>query len=256
MTDFTLTTDNPLPGVLRLCWVRPGRLNAMTDALYEGILAGVEQAERDASVRVLWLTGAGGAFTAGNDLGEFENNPMRDLHAPVFRLLKALSAFSKPLVMTPVGVAIGIGTTLCLHADFIHCTRNVRFQMPFVALGCCPEGGSSLLVPQLVGHARAMSWLLLGTPVLADEALQTGLVNAVFETEAEMEVATLALVEKLLALPPQAVAASKQLIRRHTLSQMPVVLMTEGQQFIDQLQLPEAREALSAFREKRKPRFA
>lgn len=255
MTDFSLIVDNPLVGVRRVCWTRPGRLNAFTNDLYQAILDAVTAAGSDPSVRVLWLTGGGGAFSAGNDLDEFERNPVGSLDAPVFRLLTAVSTFRKPLVMTPCGAAIGIGTTLCLHADFVNCQRNVRFQMPFVPLGLCPEGGSSLLVPLLVGQVRAMSWLLLGSPILADEALQSGLVNAVYDTPEALEEHTLALAKRLAELPPQAVMASKRLIKSHGRDQLQAVLAREGQQFIDQLPLPEAREALAAFREKRKPVF-
>lgn len=255
MTEFSLQIDNPVAGVRRLCWTREGRLNAFTHAMYQAILDAVLAAEADAGVRVLWLTGGGGAFTAGNDLDEFERMTLSADDAPVFKLLQAISTFSKLLVMTPSGVAIGIGTTLCLHADFVYCQRDVRFQMPFVPLGLCPEGGSSLLVPQLVGHAKAMSWLLLGTPILAEEALQSGLVTAVCETPEQLEEQTLVLVQKLTALPAAAVAASKQLIKQHSRIGMQDILRVEGQQFFSQLQMPEAREALAAFREKRKPRF-
>lgn len=255
MSDFSLTIDHPVAGVRRICWARPGRLNAFTHAMYQAILDAVVAAGEDDSVLVLWLTGGDGAFSAGNDLDEFERNPMATLDAPVFRLLTAVAAFAKPLVMTPSGPAIGIGTTLCLHADFVHCQRNVRFQMPFVPLGLCPEGGSSLLVPQLVGQARAMSWLLLGSPILADEALQAGLVNAVCETPEALEEQTLALVRRLVSLPPAAVVASKRLIKGRSQALVQETLAIEGRQFIDQLSLPEAREALAAFREKRKPVF-
>ena len=256
MSDFTLITDTPALGVRRVRWARPGRLNAFTNAMYEAILAAVNAAGEDADVRVLWLTGDGGVFTAGNDLDEFERDPMTSLEAPVFRLLTAVSTFAQPLLMTPSGVAIGIGTTLCLHADFVHCQRNVRFQMPFVPLGCCPEGGSSLLVPLLVGQARAMSWLLLGSPILADEALASGLVNAVWDTAEALESEALAVAVRLAGLPPQAVIASKRLIKSQGQAQLQAVLAREGQQFIDQLHMPEAREALAAFREKRRPVFA
>lgn len=255
MTDFSLITDTPIPGVRRICWTRPGRLNAFTNALYQAIFEAVTAAEADPEVRVLWLTGGGGAFSAGNDLDEFERQPVASLDAPVFRLLTAVSTFAKPLLMTPAGAAIGIGTTLCLHADFVLCQGNVRFQMPFVPLGLCPEGGSSLLVPLLVGQARAMSWLLLGSPISAAEALQTGLVNAVCETPEALEQEALALAGRLVALPPQAVQTSKRLIKSHGRDQLQAVLAREGQQFIAQLPLPEAREALAAFREKRRPVF-
>lgn len=255
MSDFTLSVDHPEPGVRRIRWMRPGRLNAFTNALYQAILDAVTEAGADDSVRVLWLTGDGGAFSAGNDLEEFERAPTASLDAPVFRLLSAVAAFAKPLVMTPAGPAIGIGTTLCLHADFVNCTRGTRFQMPFVALGLCPEGGSSLLVPQLVGQARAMSWLLLGSPIAADEALQTGLVNAVCDDEVTLETETLTLVRRLAALPPAAVIAAKALIKDNGREAVRTALVTEGREFIHRLTQPEAREALAAFREKRRPVF-
>ncbi|MDZ4298855.1 MAG: enoyl-CoA hydratase-related protein [Moraxellaceae bacterium] len=255
MNDFTLNIDNPVAAVRRISWSRPGKHNAFTSEMYEAICEAVLAAGTDSAVGVLWLTGEGGHFSAGNDLAEFANAELKFPDAPVFRLLKAVSTFTKPLVMTPSGSAIGIGTTLCLHADFIYCQRDIRFQMPFVSLGLCPEGGSSLLIPRLVGQARAMSWLLLGTPILADEALATGLVNAVSETAEQLEQETIALVTRLAELPTNAVITAKRLIKSHINVPMQATLHTEGMHFTELLTGSDVQEAIAAFREKRKPRF-
>ena len=255
MSDFTLSIDAPAAAVRRISWSRPGKHNAFTAAMYQAICDAVLAAENDDDVRVLWLTGDGGHFSAGNDLTEFAQGGLSFPDAPVFRLLKAVSSFTKPLVMTPSGAAIGIGTTLCLHADFVNCQTDVRFQMPFVSLGLCPEGGSSLLIPRLVGQAKAMSWLLLGTPILADEALATGLVNSVSESEEALHNDTLRLVTQLAGLPKQSVTIAKQLIKSHLGDALQQTLHTEGEHFTKLLEGPDVQEAIAAFTEKRKPRF-
>ncbi len=255
MSDFTLTIDTPAEAVRRISWSRPGKHNAFTSAMYQAICDAVLSAESDDDVRVLWLTGEGGHFSAGNDLAEFAQGGLSFPDAPVFQLLQAVSAFTKPLVMTPSGAAIGIGTTLCLHADFVICQRDVRFQMPFVSLGLCPEGGSSLIIPRLVGQAKAMSWLLLGTPILADEALATGLVTSVSESEEALHNDTLRLVTQLASLPKESVVIAKQLIKSHLGDALQQALHTEAKHFTKLLEGPDVQEAVAAFSEKRKPRF-
>lgn len=255
MRDFTLTVDMPTVAVRRISWSRPGKHNAFTSEMYQAICNEVLAADVDVDVRVLWLTGEGGHFSAGNDIAEFALGRLEFPDAPVFRLLKAVSTFSKPLVMSPSGAAIGIGTTLCLHADFVNCQSDVRFQMPFVALGLCPEGGSSLLIPRLVGQSKAMSWLLLGVPISADEALATGLVNSVSDSEEKLQHDTMALVTALADLPIASVIIAKRLIKSHFTEALQKTLHTEGESFTQLLGGPDVQEAIAAFGEKRKPRF-
>lgn len=230
--------------VLRLA--RPEKKNALTIAMYEAIVAGMAAAAADDAVLALVITGAPGVFTAGNDLGDFLQNPPTGEDSAVFRLLLALVDFPKPLIAAVDGPAVGVGTTMLLHCDFVVATTRARLQMPFVALGLVPEGGSSLLLPQLAGLQRATEWLLLGTPIDAATAASVGLVNRVVEPDA-LEATTLELATTIAARPAAAVRAAKDLIRAPHRDAIRQALAREGACFIERLSSPEAAAAMMAF---------
>ncbi|MDX1589619.1 MAG: enoyl-CoA hydratase [Oleiphilaceae bacterium] len=235
---------------------RPEQKNALTREMYSLMADTLEAAESDPGVRSLLFTGNESCFTAGNDLGEFaEGMPEGFLEAPVGRLLVALAKATKPVVAAVNGPAVGIGTTLLLHCDLAYAGDNTRFQMPFVNLGLCPEGGSSLLLPRWLGRVRAMELLLLGRPFDAEEALRLNLINQVC-SPGDTEAAALAACEKINSQPPAAVRASKELLNRSQNEDLLDTLVTEGERFASRLQSPESAEAFSAFREKRKPDFS
>ena len=158
-------------GVASISIRRPDKKNALTLDMYEGLVSAFEAAESDDEVRVLLLSGAEGVFTAGNDLLDFMQNPPTGTDSAVFRFLMALGTAEKPLVVAVDGPAIGIGTTLLLHADLIYASDRARFQMPFVNLGLVSEGASSFLLPRLAGNAKASELLLFGDPFNAETAL-------------------------------------------------------------------------------------
>src|SRR5271157_4374968 len=170
--------------VMTAAFARPQKKNAITGAMYEALIEAFDAAERDAGVGAFVLSGKGGVFTAGNDLGDFvalatgaaAANDGRDF--PEGRFTRRLAEFEKPLVAAVDGLAIGIGTTLCFHCDLVYATPESRFQMPFVNLGLVPEAGSSLLAPQRFGRAKAAEFLLLAEPFDGKEARTLGLVNA------------------------------------------------------------------------------
>src|SRR5271156_3130128 len=165
--------------VMTAAFARPQKKNAITGATYEALIEAFEGAERDSSVGALVLSGKGGVFTAGNDLGDFLAAASREGgDFPAWRFTRKLAEFEKPLVAAVDGLAIGIGTTLCFHCDLVYATPESRFQMPFVNLGLVPEAGSSLLAPQRFGRAKAAEFLLLAEPFDAKEAHALGLVNA------------------------------------------------------------------------------
>lgn len=235
---------------------RPQQKNALTHAMYTTLADALEAAEQDPGVRSILFTGDPQCFTAGNDLGEFaEGMPDAFEKTPVGRFLVALAKASKPVVAAVNGPAVGIGTTLLLHCDLALAGDNTRFQMPFVNLGLCPEGGSSLLLPRWLGRVRAMELLLLGRPFDAHEALRLNLINRVCPP-ADTENDALALCEQINAQPPAAVRASKELLNRGQNEALLDTLLVEGQHFARRLDSPEAKEAFSAFREKRKPDFS
>ncbi|TVP60000.1 MAG: enoyl-CoA hydratase [Halomonadaceae bacterium] len=235
---------------------RPQQKNALTHAMYTIMADTLEAAEQDASVRSILFTGDADCFTAGNDLGEFADGmPDSFEKTPVGRFLVALATANKPVVAAVNGPAVGIGTTLLLHCDLALAGDNTRFQMPFVNLGLCPEGGSSLLLPRWLGRVRAMELLLLGRPFDAHEALRLNLINRVCPP-ADTENEALALCEQINAQPPAAIRTSKALFNRGQNEALLDTLLVEGRHFAERLDSAEAREAFGAFREKRKADFS
>ncbi len=245
-------------GVLHIVLQRPDKKNALTVAMYQALNAAFEHAGTEPAVRAVLLSGAGDSFTAGNDLQDFLANPPQGEDAPVFRFLQHLALLEKPLVAAVQGFAVGIGTTLLLHCDLVYAADDAQFVLPFVQLGLCAEGGSSLLLPQLAGYQRAAEKLLLGEPFGAEEALGMGLVNRVLSPEAVLNLAT-AQAEKFGRLPGPSVRATKRLLKGLG-DQGPQVLLrrmeSEAAVFQALLAAPAAREAMSAFLQKRKPDYS
>ncbi|HLT48503.1 MAG TPA: enoyl-CoA hydratase [Rubricoccaceae bacterium] len=242
-------------GILRLTLARPEKKNALTRAMYEALTAALDAARDDRAVRVVVLAGSGGSFTAGNDLTDFLNDPPTGEDSPVFRFLRAVSTFPKPLLAAVEGPAVGVGTTVLLHCDLVYAAPTARFRLPFVALGLVPEAASSLLLPRTVGPKRAAELLFFGEPFSADEAFQFGLVNAVV-AEGELEARVLARARDLAAKPPAAVRLTKALLRAPQAEAVAATLREEAAHFVDRLGSSEAQEALTAFLEKRAPDFS
>lgn len=240
--------------VLTLTINRPDKRNALTVAMYERLLEGLERADRDPSVRVVVVTGQGGVFTAGNDIHDFMNNPALGEESAVFRLLLKLASFPKPLVAKVPGLAVGVGTTMLLQFDLVYAASGARFQLPFVNLGLVPEGASTLLLPLLCGLQRASEHLLLGEPVTAEEARELGLVCRVVPVE-ELDGFVAKQAAALAAKPPVALGETKRLLREPLREAIASAMHREGTAFVKRLGSPEALEAFSAFLEKRKPNF-
>ena len=238
--------------VVRLA--RPEKKNALTVAMYAALADALDAAAADDAVRVLVLVGSGDAFTSGNDLHDFVAAPPTGIDSPVFRFLRALVGFPKPIVAAVNGIAIGIGTTLLLHCDLVVADESARFHLPFINLGLVPEAASSLLLPQLVGHRVASELLLLGAAFDAPRARELGIVNAV-APQGGAERGALAMADQLATRAPTALRATKRLLtgdRDAVLARM----QAEATLFMAQLAGPEFAEAVAAFREKRSPRFA
>lgn len=242
-------------GVLRVEIRRPEKRNALTGSMYAELADSFHRAQSDNEVRVLLLHGQPDVFTAGNDLGDFLNDPPLNEDAPVHRFLRALRTFPKPFVAAVSGAAVGVGTTMLLHCDLVYAGESARFQLPFVSLGLCPEAASSLLLPALVGHARAAEMILLGEPFGAEKAREIGLINAVLP-DAELLDHALARAHKLAVQAPASVRLAKQLMKRAHAALIEATMAEEDQQFRTRLVSPEAKEAMSAFLEKRGPDFS
>jgi len=241
-------------GILTITFNRPDKKNALTSAMYAVLADALEAAETDSAVRVILFTGNGGAFTAGNDLQDFLNNPPQGDGSPVFRFLRAISTASKPMVAAVSGVAVGVGSTMLLHCDLVYAGESAKFSFPFVNLALVPEAASSLLLPNLIGHQRAAELILLGEPFTPATAKEYGIVNAVFADDKLLAEAA-AVAKKLAAKPPTAIRLTKQLLRGAK-GDVAAQMAAEGTHFRAQLQSTEAREAMTAFFEKRPAKFS
>jgi len=244
-----------LNGVATIEIARPEKKNALTMAMYTAMAEALVAATADNAVRAVLITGQPGIFTSGNDLEDFMQRPPEGGETPSFTFMKALLGCDKPVVAAVTGAAIGIGTTMLLHCDLVYVSDEARLAMPFVSLGLVPEFGSSLVVPQLMGNARAAEKLLLGDPFTPEQAVDFGIANAVLPAG---EVASHArrVAERFNALPPGAVRATKKLLRRSRAQAIPEAIAAEGEVFRERLRSPEAKEAFSAFFQKRKPDFS
>lgn len=242
-------------GVMTLTLNRVERKNSITSDMYGALADGLARAQEDASVRVVLIQGHETVFSAGNDIGDFLNKPPAGEDSPVFRFLRGIAAFPKPLLASVCGPAVGVGTTLLFHCDLVYAGDNAAFSMPFVNLGLCPEAASSLLVPQMLGYHRAAEALMLGEPFMAEAALEVGLVNRVLPpTEANGY--ALAQARKLAAKPLSALVVTKQLMKGGQQEAVRKQMDAEGAHFSRMLREPAAREAFTAFMEKRRPDFS
>jgi enoyl-CoA hydratase/carnithine racemase len=250
MSDSLILTRKEA-GVLTITLNRPQKRNALTHAMYQSMVEALREGDRDPEVRVLALTGAGTTFTAGNDLGDFLEHPPAGEDSAVFAFLLTLVRLEKPLVVAVSGNAVGVGVTMLLHCDYVLAAESARFTAPFVNLGLCPEGGSSLLLPQNAGFALASEILMFGEPFDAATALRAGLVNRVVPDGQLAEVfaeRTRALAEK----PPESLRITKRLLRAPQRAAIENTIRQEGEKFMERLGSAEAQEALTRFFERKK----
>lgn len=250
-----LITTSIQEGLLLIGMNRASKRNALTGEMYRRMAEALLSAEQDSSIRVILLHGSEHCFTSGNDLGDFSQQPPTDENSPVFRFLLAISQARKPLVAAVSGPAIGIGTTMLLHCDLVYAGENASFQLPFVNLGLSPEGGSSLLLPRLVGHQQAAELLLLGQVFSAETAYAAGFLNAVVATD-EVLAHALSQAQLLAKQPPEAVRLTKRLLKESQGKSLSAVLSEEGRYFIERLASPEAAEAFAAFFTRRPADFS
>jgi len=241
--------------VLTIRFNRPDKKNAATSAMYDALADAFSYAQANPEVRAVLLRGTDDCFCSGNDLGDFLNAPAGAVGESVGRFMNSMVDCTKPIVAAVTGPAIGVGTTVLLHCDLIYAGEKTRFQMPFVNIGICPEFASSLMLPAIMGHARAAELILLGEMFSAAKAREYGLINDVLP-EAEVHAHARAQALKLAAQPPSAVRTSKSLLKRWTQEQKKAAIGVEIEHFVPMLKQPEALEALNAFMQKRKPDFS
>jgi len=240
--------------ILRIQLNRPKRRNAMTSAMYVALAGILNEAANDENTRVVLWHGAGDSFCAGNDIEDFLKNPPGPGESPQAQLMKALIDFDKPLVAAVQGAAIGGGTTMLLHCDFVYAGESAKFQMPFINLALVPEFGSSSIVPARIGHLRAAELILLGSPYDARRALELGLVTQIAPDQDVLSIAT-ATAQKLAAKPAGALQAGRRLMKQPSREQIKAAMKAENEEFSAQVRSADAKEALTAFLEKRKPDF-
>jgi len=242
-------------GVATIEIARPEKKNAITGAMYTQLAAAFDAAREEGAVRSVLLTGQPGIFTSGNDIDDFVKRPANLQEAPSFAFMKALMGCDKPVIAAVTGAAIGIGTTMLLHCDFVYVSDEARLAMPFVSLGLVPEFASSLIVPQLMGNVRAAEKLLLGDPFTGAEAVECGIATAVLPAGEVVRHAR-RVAERFNGLPPGAVRETKRLLRGPRAEALAEAIKREGAIFAERLKSPEAKEAFDAFFAKRKPDFS
>lgn len=242
-------------GVMEIRINRPDRKNALTHAMYDALTAALNEAEQSPSIRVTLITGTEDCFTAGNDMVDFLQSPPKGDSSPVMLFLRKLVELEKPLVAAVNGPAVGVGTTMLFHCDLVVVARSAKLKMPFTSLGLCPEAGSSLLLPMIVGHQRAAELLMMSKVIDGVEAERIGIANRVCEDSEYLEAAR-AMCRELAAQPAAAVRLTKSLMKRPYIDQLREHMRFEGGCFGERLDSPEAREAMTAFMEKRQPDFS
>lgn len=252
MSDILTHID---AGVMTITFNRLDKKNSITSTMYAAMADAVAQAAADTSVRVVLFQGHESIFSAGNDIGDFLNQPPSTQESPVFRFLRGIATFEKPLLAAVAGPAVGIGTTMLFHCDLVYAGDNAAFSMPFVNLGLCPEAASSLLAPRMFGYHRAAEALLMGDPFFAEAAQEVGLVNRVVPPT-EVNGYAQAQARKLAGKPLSSLIETKRLMKGGYQQEVLAKMDEEGASFGRMLREPAAREAFGAFMEKRKPAFS
>ena len=245
MSELVIVTDDGPVRIVRMN--RPEKRNALTMAMYEAMASGIETATKNPALRCVLIAGAPTIFCAGNDIGDFlkMTEPGGALGAPILRFLNALARCNLPLVAAVQGNAVGVGTTMLMPCDHVVASSEARFSTPFVSLGLVPEAASSLIAPRLMGHARAFALLVMGQVLNADAAQAAGLVNTVVASDT-VEAEAMKAAAAIAALPPQAVLASRRLMRGEP-DEIIARIDAEAEQFKARLQSTEARAAFEAF---------
>ena len=254
MTGHLIVTDEDATRVITLR--RPEKKNAITQEMYREMSDAIDKAQNNPNIRCIIITGGSGVFTAGNDLEDFLKDGTSDADTPrasasnAAKFLYSLAHNVKPIVAAVDGVAIGIGTTMLFHCDYVLASTTAKFSTPFIHLGLVPEGASSLLMPRTMGHQRAFAMLVMGRTMTADDARVAGFVNTVV-APGHTEVEARKVAREICALPAEAVAISRKLLK------LPPEDMTrridqEGHLFGERMRSKEAIAAFKAFFARRK----
>lgn len=244
MPDHVIVTDEESTRIIKLR--RPEKKNALTQGMYDAMRHAIDTAQNNPAIRCLMVTGGSGVFTAGNDLEDFQKAGAGELRSnSAIKFMYSLVQNTKPIIAAVDGIAIGIGTTMMFHCDYVIASTTASFSTPFIHLGLVPEGASSLLAPLTMGHQRAFAMLLMGRPVSAEQAAEAGFVNAVV-APGHVDVEALKVARDICALPAEALATSRKLLRPPP-EQLLRRIDQESHLFGERLASPEAVAAFAAF---------
>ena len=240
MTNILITHSNH---ILRVQLNRPQKKNALTPAMYDALRQAIERANADTDIHVLYLTGSGDSFCAGNDLNSFLSDPASESAA---RFIKAIATAEAPIVAAVNGVAVGVGVTMLLHCDLVYAVEGARFNFAFIDLGLLPEAASSYLLPRVLGYSRAAELLMLGEAFTAEKARDCGIVNEVVAV-GELEALAWSKAEQLAAKPPEALRQTKMLLRRGSAQAVQEAMEVELGMIGERLMSDEVRGIMQAF---------
>ena len=230
---------------IQLTFNRPECKNAINLAMYETLAKILREASTDDEIVCVIFAGTGDCFSAGNDINDFLEASFEDPTASaVWAFLQTVAAFDKPLIAAVHGAAVGIGTTLLLHCDFVYASPQIHCLLPFIDLALCPEFGASLLLPQLIGRAKANEMLMLGQAINSTEAQELGLVNAICDDPLAKakEVA-----DSLTNKPLKALINTKRLLKKTQQAPLQSAMEEELNIFAQSLQTEEFRKIAQAF---------
>ena len=234
--------------ILRIQFNRPKKKNALIPAMYEAVIEALISADNDPSIHVVYITGSGDSFSAGNDLNAFLNNPADDTAA---RFIKQISVTETPMVAAVNGMAVGVGVTMLLHCDLVYSAESARYNFAFIDLGAVPEAASSYLMPRMVGQRRAAELLMLGEKFDADTAVDVGIANQSVPDE-ELEGLAWRNTQRLAAKPPEALRQTKLLMKRGAADAVADTIPAENQLFFERIQSEETRAIFASILSRRK----
>ena len=233
-------------GVCIIRMNRADKRNALNQAMYDGLIEALNRADQSSEIHAILIHGGERCFTSGNDLNDFASYAENPFLRRAIPFLKTISQVKKPLIAALNGVAVGIGVTMLLHCDLVFAGTSARFQMPFINLGLCPEGGSSYLLPRLAGHCIASELLLFGDPFSAQTALQIGLVNAVLP-DGKVFSHALSEAHKLVAKPLESLLLTKSLLKKGRKRIVAETIQEESRCFSERLTAPDFKKSYEAF---------
>ncbi len=237
---------NSIDAVYEILISRGDKMNALTDAMYGALVMHLQAAEQDPSIKVIIIRSDNKHFSAGNDLADFLESEFNQ-DSNVIQFLRTMAMLTKPIIAAVGGASVGIGVTMLLHCDWVVACEDTKFSVPFIKLGLTPEGGSSRLLAQRCGTARAHDWLLTGRTFLAEEALASGLVNKTSVTIESTWDDALSMAKGLCKSSLRVLTDTKALLKADEVDSVLSLMEKEAKVFASALKTTECQNAFNAF---------